>query len=107
MVLLCCPEQLGKGAIARTGQIWWPVQPSDRVTARLKGSVLDCFIVIWTLRGDCRLSSEMSDRVKWILWSNCPGDGTVNSLDRRNPEKKGHAASCPHHHVMILLWVFC
>jgi len=40
-----------------------------------------------TTSGACLLSTVTSDKDRWVSGSYCCGDGTVNSLERRNPKK--------------------
>ena len=62
------------GRMALMGQMSFPAYHRQRVQPCLKGSVLDCLI----LMGDSRLSMEISWRDRWTAseYSSC--DGTVN-----------------------------
>ena len=93
------------GKSASTGQSCESFLPKHKVTPCLKGSVFDCLMITFSIRGLALLSTATSfgDRCtsgSYPLWV-----GIVNSLLRRNP-KKGKAACRPHYDIVIAMWAF-
>ena len=81
------------GKSALTGHMLLSVLPRQICTPCRKGSVFDCFIVMYTRDGASLLSIMMSVSDRWVSGSYSAWAGTVNSLHRRKPKKATqHAA---------------
>ena len=84
--------------MALTGQMAVSVFPKNTCVHLLKGSVFDCFVVIWIKDGEDLLSIAKSLKDKWVVGSYFDNPGDVNSLHQKNPKNATQQAA----HIMAM-----